>query len=316
MKIDLQLPQNFFDEESREIRVSSDVKKIWAVELDLLVKFDEVCRRNGIQYFIDGGSLLGAVRHKGFIPWDDDIDVCMFRKDFKRLEAIAAKEFKKPYFWQTFKTDLLSARGHGTLRNSDTTAIPKDDLINGKTVRQFNNGVFIDVFPLDNIPDSEDIAIAFLVGIQKRMDKVRFLASFPAILRARGWRVLTSARGCLNLFRYSMSCFWAILHGENALSRAAWEHERWCERYNSGRTSRSCTISFWPMRKQCQYYRREWFEEITYLDFELLKLPAPSGYIKLLEGLYGDWRKHVIGGSLHDGIFFDVEHPYTDYFRK
>lgn len=313
MQIELKLPENFLEEEPREIRVSSDVKKIWAVELDLLAKFDEVCRRNGLQYFIDGGTLLGAVRHKGFIPWDDDVDVCMFRKDFEKLESIASKEFKEPYFWQTFKTDLTSARGHAALRNSNTTAIAKSDLKGGRTIRRFNQGICLDVFPLDNIPDSEEEAADFLNGVQKRIEKIWFINSFTAELRIRGWRTLTSARGIMKLLRYSRCLIGAGLHGGNMLKKAAQDHEDWCKKYNTVVTERSCTIAHWPMRKASQYYRRCWFDKVEMVDFEMMKVPAPVGRIELLKGLYGDWQKHVIGGTLHGGIQFDVERSYLDY---
>lgn len=313
MDIDLKLPRDFLEEEPREIRVSSDVKKIWAVELDLLVKFDEVCRRNGIQYFIDGGTLLGAVRHNGFIPWDDDIDVCMFRKEYEKLEAIADKEFKEPYFWQTFKTDLHSARGHGALRNSRTTAISKSDLVNGRTIRKFNQGICLDVFPLDNIPDSEKEAADFLNGVQKRIEKIWFINSFVAEFKMRGWRVLTSVRGIQKALRYVGYVLLARLHGKNVLREAAVDHEAWCAKYDSVETNRSCTIAHWPIRKDRQYYRRGWFDASVMLDFEMLKLPAPSGYRELLDGLYGDWHKHVIGSTLHSGVFFDVEKSYREY---
>lgn len=313
MKIDMRLPKGFLDEESREIRVSTDVKRIWAVELDLLVKFDEVCRRNGIQYFIDGGTLLGAVRHKGFIPWDDDIDVCMFRKDFEKLENVAAQEFKAPYFWQTFKTDLTSAVGHATLRNSDTTAIAKSDLLNGRTIRRSNQGIFLDVFPLDNIPDSDEEASTFLNGVQRRIDTIRFIDSLSLELKLRRWRVLSSVRGVMKLYRYCCLFFWALLHGDNMLERAAKDHEDWCKKYNDCKTERSCTISHWPSRKRSQYYRRCWFDAVTMVDFEMLKVPAPVGREELLEGLYGDWHKHVVGCTLHGGVFFNAEKSYREY---
>ncbi|MFQ9057363.1 MAG: LicD family protein [[Eubacterium] siraeum] len=69
-----------------------------AKELDILVKFDRMCKENNLRYFITAGTLLGAVRHKGFIPWDDDIDVVMLRKDFKKLNGVCKKSITRRTF--------------------------------------------------------------------------------------------------------------------------------------------------------------------------------------------------------------------------
>ena len=82
-------------------RVSSKRKKVWKVELDLLNNFIEICNKYKLTYFAIGGTLLGAIRHKGFIPWDDDIDIGMPREDYNKLLEIAKKEFKNPIFFQT-----------------------------------------------------------------------------------------------------------------------------------------------------------------------------------------------------------------------
>ena len=114
--------EGFLEEEVRcGYTVSAEMKKLWAVELDLLAEFDRVCKKHGLTYFAFGGTLLGAVRHQGFIPWDDDIDVVMFREDYRRLTQIAAEEFRHPYFFQTPFTDCGLVMGGSRLRNSNTT---------------------------------------------------------------------------------------------------------------------------------------------------------------------------------------------------
>ena len=124
LPIKIALPEGFLEEEVRcGYTVSVEMKKLWAVELDLLAEFDRVCRKHGLTYFVDSGTLLGAVRHKGFIPWDDDIDVAMFREDYRKLPRIAAQEFQHPYFFQTPFTDPGLVMGGSRLRNSDTTLI-------------------------------------------------------------------------------------------------------------------------------------------------------------------------------------------------
>ncbi|MDE7248566.1 MAG: LicD family protein, partial [Lachnospiraceae bacterium] len=90
---------SFFKEEIRsDFLVDEKRKKIWAVELQILEKIDEVCRKHHITYYAHYGTLLGAVRHQGFIPWDDDLDIAMFRDDYEKFQKIAAEEFTEPYF--------------------------------------------------------------------------------------------------------------------------------------------------------------------------------------------------------------------------
>ena len=103
--------------------VTADRKKIWQVEMELLEVLDRICCRNGLRYFVDYGTLLGAVRHRGFIPWDNDIDVVMMRPDYERLKLVIAKEgLKEPFFFQTAHTDNVTIM-IGKLRNKNTSGV-------------------------------------------------------------------------------------------------------------------------------------------------------------------------------------------------
>ena len=87
----IQLPDSFLQEEVRSGHlVTAQTKELWAVLLDLLNEFDRVCKKNNIHYFLDLGSMLGAVRHKGFVPWDEDIDISLLRKDYDRLMEMSS----------------------------------------------------------------------------------------------------------------------------------------------------------------------------------------------------------------------------------
>ena len=144
--LNIKLPDDFLEEEIRcGYTVTRKMKKVWAVELDLLNELLRVCNKYNIKIFASGGTMLGAVRHKGFIPWDDDIDMGMLRKDYDKLCKIANKEFQYPYFFQTNYTDPGTLRGHAQLRNSNTTSF----LQNEGSEYSFNQGIFIDIFPMD-----------------------------------------------------------------------------------------------------------------------------------------------------------------------
>ena len=88
-----------------DYKISDKMRKIWQVELAMLDKVDTICKKHDIQYFLLNGTLLGAVRHKGFIPWDDDLDIGMLRKDYDRFMEIAQRELEEPYFIQNIWTD-------------------------------------------------------------------------------------------------------------------------------------------------------------------------------------------------------------------
>ena len=112
--------------------------------LEMAKVFHKFCQENDIKYYMLGGTMLGAIRHKGFIPWDDDIDFIMMRKDYDKLVKIASEEFKGPYFFQCTYTDDGYYCGHGQIRNVETAAIGRSEL--GK---KYCRGIDIDIFVLD-----------------------------------------------------------------------------------------------------------------------------------------------------------------------
>lgn len=134
--------QDYYDEKV--------LKKLQKIELGILKEFDELCRKNNLDYFLVGGSAIGVVRHKGFIPWDDDIDVAMSREDYDKFLEIAERDYSDRY----------------TIINNDTN--PKFPLMNtrwGLKGTEYKTedlkdipgefGIFLDIFPQDNVPDNE-----------------------------------------------------------------------------------------------------------------------------------------------------------------
>lgn len=125
--------------------IDVDIKSIQAVQIELLKEFVRICNKNKIKYQLFSGTLLGAIRHKGFIPWDDDIDVCLLREDYNKFLKICNDELDSKYFIQNYDTDKNSMLQFTKIRKNNT--IFKMDLY--KDV-DMHHGIFIDVFPLDN----------------------------------------------------------------------------------------------------------------------------------------------------------------------
>ena len=126
-----------------------DTEQLKNIQVDMLKCFIAVCQKHNLRYFLLGGSALGAVRHKGYIPWDDDIDVGLPRNDYEKFLEVAQKDLPENIFVQTTITDPEYPVNFAKLRNSDTTFVEK-------SVKNFNinHGVYIDIFPLDGYKKS------------------------------------------------------------------------------------------------------------------------------------------------------------------
>lgn len=296
VKLNLDFPEKFFEpEEICGHYVSKEMKELWAVELDLLKQFDDVCKKYDLKYYASFGTLLGAARHKGFIPWDDDIDVVMSREEFKKLCKVPKEEFKEPYFFQTEYTEPGSHNYFGKLRNSDTTALLK--LEPGFT---FNQGIFIDIFPMDNIPDDEEEHIRF----KKRVAFVREIGLLWS--RAYETKAFRTKYFPFYIIVYGTKWFIRLFKIRNPFIRLA---DKLAQKYNHKETKRWSNLTV----GDSYYFTKEYFDDIVYLDFENLKVPCPKRYDEALTERYGNWREFVKGTELHTITIMDTSKSYKEY---
>ena len=129
--------------------------KLHTALLDILGEIDRICRKHDIQYFLDSGTALGAVRHGGFIPWDDDADVGMIRSEYERFVKIAAEELDERFFLQTRETDPDFFKFSAKIRLNNTYF--PEERNEGTGVHQ---GIFVDIFPFDYISDDPGKAVS------------------------------------------------------------------------------------------------------------------------------------------------------------
>ena len=281
------------DEETRSgYTVTSAMKQVWNVELELLAQFLDVCRRLGLRCWVADGTLLGAVRHKGFIPWDNDIDVCMMRPDYDRLVEAGPHEFKHPYFLQTAYSDKDYFRGHAQLRNTQTAAIRPSD-----SYRPFNQGIFIDIFVLDAVPEDTE-------HLNKVLRSVRRTTRF---LKAKDTPILLSGR--LGLLFRKWRCQLAV------------RQKGWDTIYRSGIDDMLRLTNI----QDCRYVAemgysgtenlldKHIFDDTVMLDFEQLKVPAPVGYELFLRTQYGDdYMTPRQIATAHDDALLSTTQSYTE----
>ncbi|MCF0117438.1 MAG: LicD family protein [Bacilli bacterium] len=251
------------------------MNELQKVEFDLLKKFIEVCEKNNLKYYLIGGTCLGAVRHKGFIPWDDDIDVGMPRPDYDKFCKIAEKEFTNDIFFQSWKTDKNFPYNFSKLRNSNTTYIE-----GSFKFTNMNHGVWIDIFPIDGVCKKKPNFY-----MEWRVVASWVLMFFSA---ARCWtRVPRLDKHFLTDILLDILLFPMLLlnigHWHNRVNERKMKRHKW-SKCNYVANYQGCTIGHEIIEKNI-------FGDGTSLTFEGLTVNVPSDYDNYLKHIYGDYMK-------------------------
>ncbi|WP_125583368.1 LicD family protein [Levilactobacillus cerevisiae] len=245
------------------------IERIHQVELGNLTQFNQLCQQLKLPYFLMGGSLLGAIRHQGFIPWDDDVDVGLLRTDYDRfLAAAPALLTGTHYFLQTPASDENYALSYAKLLDRNTYIEEKRNVNNAR------KGIFIDIFPLDRIPDDE-------VAQREQLTKFQLLNT----------RILLQLR--YHLVDNPLRKLQSPLKPEQVTAVNALKAQR-----ETDMTQYQADDSLSQVKNLAsQYaYEKEIYSvtELTDLidvPFEQLTVQAPKNYAKILERLYGDYRQ-------------------------
>ncbi len=262
------MQNNFLEEEIRcGYRVSAEMKRVWASELDLAKKLKEVCEKYRLRFFMQAGTLLGAVRHQGFIPWDDDMDFVMPREDFEILERIAPKEFTEPYFLQTLdNSEEIFNNGRAVLRNSNTTGLQfRRDLF-----KKGNHGIGIDINALDNVHECSKKHKRYW----EKVDKIQKLIT----MKYYGPQI--KVVGCLSISLSDRVRYYINFANKKMLCTKLRDISASC----IDNDSKYLTIVTHTRR---HLYYREDFSQCIQLKFEDMEIPAPLGYERVLQTEFG-----------------------------
>ena len=308
------------DEIRNGFMVTSHRKKLWNIQVRLINEFARVCKKHNLKWFAYGGTLLGAVRHKGFVPWDDDVDVAMLRPDYDKLLKIGAEEFKYPYFfdnWYDYRLEIDENHSEPAesqfpliKKNSMRQSFPFGPMIKLRDCRTTmiemdnrkytNQGIFIDIFPFDILPPFEEeyqaqncrLAREFLMAaifphkIKKAMEENQpFLISYGDMKKF------------LKLSYHQRGTFF-----DNFSKQIFFRSQK----------VGSLFTNYWG--KTPVAFNVENFDEIVYMPYENIEIPVPAGWEDCLTTQYGDWRKMIY--THYHATEYSADIPYNSYYEK
>lgn len=246
------------------------LRKVQLVELDIAKEVKRVCEENGIRYFLYRGTFLGAVRHQGFIPWDDDMDIGMLRADYEKFRKLAPEKLGKDYCFQDWHTDENYALPFGKVRKRGTV------FVEAKCARLPENGIYIDFYPLDFAPQGEE---------EKKALAGKLLHLFRMKLMKSGYtpwmeedRVIWKKR--IGYLAYQAA---AMFISQKKLIDT---YEKLVMAVPAGDTlyeQSALPIAY--------YFDRDWCERLSQYPFEDTAFAGPENYDAFLSRLYGSYME-------------------------
>lgn len=287
----MQFPYTYFEDEIREgFYISGIIKRAWAAQLEVLEIVDKICQKHNIRWFADCGTLLGAVRHGGYIPWDDDLDICMLRDDYIRFNEIAEQELPEGYVVlnlhkEEFYFEYLTRVANGHRLNFD------EDFL--EQYHEFPYASGIDIFPIDYIADDEE-----------EEEQRKALAT---LVMATADEVLPENENVDNykdvLVQIEELCDVTFDYTKSVKQQLFQTAEKLFALYSNKGGKNVALMPYWIYFNNHKY-PAEYFDKTIMMPFETTELPVPAAYDGVLQIEYGDYMKIYKGGGVHGYPFF------------
>lgn len=294
---------SFFDAEERDgFWVQSLMKKNWAVQIDIVCEIDEICRRHGLTYWFDYGSLLGAVRHKGFIPWDDDIDISMKRIDYEKFLGYAYKELPSYY-----RIAYLQGHAGDPLKILCRSNITIDEITYSK-LHGFPYISGVDIFPYDNIPDGEAALelkdlVKSILGVSQFWEN-EDTTCFSYEEKMESIDIIEQVTGT------------KIDLEDDVVKQLHYLCDRVSSMYYDEPSQEMARVLSYTLHNG-SVYPREWLNDFEIVPFENIFVPIPCMSEEILGKLYRDWRRPVRFAATHNYPFFKSQvDELVDYASK
>ena len=268
------------------------LQELKEIEKNIFLEFISVCEALNLKYYIIGGTLLGAVRHSGFIPWDDDIDVGMLREDYEIFLEKGQELLPEGYFIQSNRTDAEYSNCFAKIRNSNTTYL--ETIVNNRNI---NHGVFIDIFPLDFYPDDRKLRKHF--AFRKKILDVRINSVYNLKNKSQKQKLIEMlAKTIYPSFR-----------------TACKKRDKLLKSFRNG-TLLANHGGAWGHK---EIIPSEWYGDGTMLKFDGIDVRVPIKYDRWLTQVYGDYMQLPPEEKRHPHHYIDVidlKQSYTKYTGK
>lgn len=291
----LEFSKEFFAAEVREdFLVDETMKTVWAAEMEVLQEIAVICDRHHLKWYAGYGTLLGAVRHEGFVPWDDDMDIWMLREDYTKLLRVMPKELPEEYYVQSCLHKGYTEY-HTAVLNATSISISPERM------QRFHGCPFmvgVDIFPLDYLPRKE--------GERTALENMLLLTKAPAVwlktkeTREEKRKEIEEALGGLeDIYRCKLDKSW-IDEKPEILSDLL--YKKFNNAASAYRAKDGDYLVMWVgyLNWRTQMYRKEWFRETVALPYEEFMVPAPKEYDAVLRATYGDYTIRQRRTSTHD----------------
>lgn len=280
--------------EFKKTKFDIDFDSLKKKELEILENFISCCDKMNLTYYVGFGTLLGAIRHKGFIPWDDDIDVCMPRADYDKFISNGINFLPKNYFIQTMDSDPNYALNFAKLRDSDTTLFEKHvvDV-------DINHGVFIDIFPLDG----------YVKG-QNRVLDLRVKES-PVFEESDKNIISNTLNGFGKKLAYKL--------GETIPNKLKTDLSKMSVPKDNPKFEDCELVACLVDNFYITPFKKQFLGKGIKVDFENIKVNAPENYDEYLKILYGDYMKlppEDQRENHHNFHIADVNKSFREYQEK
>ena len=302
--------KDFFIEEEKEgFLIPSLMKRAWAAEMELLQVVIDICNRHNIRDFADGGTLLGAVRHHGFIPWDDDIDIALTRPEYNRLVSYLRTELPPGFAMAGMYADTEALQTAAFLPYI-RVVIDGSHWKFSDILQRFHAFPFycigMDIFPLDYMP--KDPALT-------NLQQILIQQIYLLMVNANSENDFSEEQ--LQKIEQIEGACGVTLPRDHTLKNSLWKlADSISSLYNDEDADYVTDYAYWVKTPQL-IFKKEWFDECIMLPFENMVLPAPKGYHEVLTTYYGDYRIPVKGAADHSYPFYAAqERIMSEIFRQ